>query len=110
MTTTRDDVDDEEAPAPEEVIELPIDGVLDLHGFRPGEVKQLVPDYLAECRARGLLAVRIVHGKGDGTLRRMVHAALGRLPWVRAFRLGGHGEGGWGATLVDLLPPGPDSE
>jgi DNA-nicking Smr family endonuclease len=95
---------------PDAPVALPIDGVLDLHAFRPAEVKDLVPEYLAECRARGILEVRIVHGKGQGTLRRVVHAALGRLEYVRGFRTAGHGSGGWGATLVDLLPATPDPE
>ena len=38
-------------------LQLPIDGVLDLHTFRPNEVKDLVTDYLAECRARGIPVV-----------------------------------------------------
>jgi len=101
---------DDESFDPDAPVALPIDGVLDLHGFRPKEVKDLVPEYLAECRARGILAVRIIHGKGDGTLRRIVHAALGRLPYVRGFGAAGHGSGGWGATLVDLLPGTPDGE
>lgn len=105
-----DDEDDGEPFDPEAPVALAIDGVLDLHGFRPSEVKDLVPEYLAECRARGILAVRVIHGKGDGTLRRVVHAALGRLPWVGSFTLAGHGSGGWGATLVGLLPPTPDKE
>lgn len=63
-------------------IDLPIDGILDLHTFRPRDVKELVPDYLAECRERGTLDVRIIHGKGIGALRRTVHAILSRLPEV----------------------------
>ena len=35
-----------------EPVELPIDGVLDLHTFRPADAKDLVPDYLNECRKR----------------------------------------------------------
>jgi DNA-nicking Smr family endonuclease len=86
---------------PEE-IELPIDGVLDLHAFRPADVKDLVPDYLAECRKRGIHDVRIIHGKGTGKLQRSVHAILERLPEVISFRLAGEEAGGWGATLVRL--------
>lgn len=84
---------------------LPIDGVLDLHNFSPKEVKPLVLAYLEQCRARGLASVRIVHGKGIGNLRRTVHALLERHPHVVSHRLGGHGEGSWGATLVELAPP-----
>jgi DNA-nicking Smr family endonuclease len=97
-----DDWEDEE-PFPEpEPVELPIDGVLDLHGFQPKEIKELVPDYLEACQKRGILAVRIIHGKGSGTLRRIVHSALEKHPAVIRFQLGGHGKGSWGATTVDL--------
>jgi DNA-nicking Smr family endonuclease len=83
-------------------VTLIIDGVLDLHAFRPGEVKTLIPDYLEECRKCGILHVRIVHGKGTGALRRTVHAVLDRLDMVAGYRLGDETSGSWGATLVDL--------
>lgn len=83
-------------------VQLPINGELDLHTFRPAEMKELIPAYLAECRLRGILSVRIVHGKGIGNLRRTVHAILEKLPEVAAFRLAGAETGGWGATLVEL--------
>lgn len=95
------DGDDDWEPEP---VELPIDGVLDLHTFHPKHIKELVPDYLDECRIRGILEVRIIHGKGTGTLRRIVQSILEKHPAVKSFRLGGHGSGGWGATQVDLLP------
>ena len=88
-------------------VALPIDGTLDLHAFQPREVKTLVPDYLAACRERGILRVRIVHGKGTGALRLTVHALLARLPEVVSFRTASEDGGGWGATLVELRPPQP---
>ncbi len=85
---------------------MPIDGVLDLHTFRPKDIKELVPDYLAACRAKGILRVRIVHGKGIGALRQTVHAILRKLPEVASFTLAGELSGSWGATIVSLRPPG----
>jgi len=85
--------------------ELPIDGELDLHNFSPKEVDPLVRAYIDECLARGILHLRIVHGKGIGALRRTVQAILSRHPAVESQRLGGHGEGSWGATIVKLRSP-----
>lgn len=90
-----------EAPEP---VELPIDGALDLHTFQPGEAAELVGDYLDECRTRGILKVRIIHGKGTGTLRRIVHAALDRRGDVESYGLAPD-RSGWGATLVTLSSP-----
>ncbi len=83
-------------------VEIPIDGVLDLHPFRPGEVAEVVAAYLDECVARGIADVRLIHGKGTGVQREIVHGALRRHPAVAGFRAGGAGEGGWGATVVRL--------
>jgi DNA-nicking Smr family endonuclease len=85
-------------------VEFPIDGTLDLHTFQPKDVKDLVQDYIAECREKGILQVRIIHGKGIGTLREMVHAALSRMPEVESFKLADEQAGGWGATIVILRP------
>ena len=81
-----------------EAVELPIDGTLDLHTFHPREVGDLLPEYLAACRGKGILDVRIIHGKGTGMLRETVHALLKRLPEVVLFRLAGEDAGSWGAT------------
>ncbi len=85
-----------------EPIEIAIDGTLDLHHFSPGDLKYLIPDYLSECRNKGITEIRIIHGKGKGVLRRTVHSLLANLPIVQSFRLAPEDRGGWGATLVFL--------
>ena len=88
--------------APPDPIDLPIDGVLDLHTFRPHEIKDLVPEYLQACRERDIFRVRIIHGKGIGNLRRTVHSILAKHPHVDSYALAGEAFGGWGATIVHL--------
>jgi DNA-nicking Smr family endonuclease len=83
-------------------VEMPVDGVLDLHTFSPKEVKDLVPEYIAECLRRGITEIRIIHGKGTGTLKATVHALLSKDPRVAGFNDAGLGAGGWGATSVRL--------
>lgn len=83
---------------------LPITGDLDLHTFRPADLGELIPAYLAACHERGLREIRIVHGKGTGTLRTTVHVLLQRSPLVLSYRLGDERTGSWGATLVQLRP------
>ncbi len=92
------------AESGDDAVELPIDGTLDLHAFRPEEVKDLLPTWLDACRAEGILEVRIVHGKGTGALGRTVRALLERSPAVTTFRTADESGGGWGATLATLRP------
>jgi DNA-nicking Smr family endonuclease len=92
----------EEEFCEDDPVEMPIDGTLDLHTFHPRDVKTLLPDYFQACREKGLYQVRVVHGKGTGALRRTVHSLLDGLDGVESYRLGGMGEGSWGATQVVL--------
>ena len=86
-------------------LELPIDGELDLHTFRPADVKGVVTDYLEACREKGILQVRIIHGKGVGNLRRTVHSLLAKMPEVVSYSLASEHFGSWGATIVNLRKP-----
>jgi len=92
-------------PEPGDAAAPPLTDELDLHAFRPRDCADVVAEYLAAARDAGLPRVRIVHGKGTGALRRIVHGVLDGHPAVRGYRLAGEHAGGWGATLVELHPP-----
>jgi len=87
-----------------EPIEIPIDGVLDLHTFQPKEIPDLMQDYLSLCLEKGILRVRIIHGKGHGILKARVHSLLKKNSLVIKFSDAPVESGGWGATLVELRP------
>lgn len=91
--------DDANAP-----VKIPLTDELDLHTFRPAEIADLLETYFMECRQRGLLRVRVIHGKGTGTLRATVHARLHASTQVLGFASGNETSGGWGATWVTLKP------
>ena len=92
-------MEDDHDPNAEVVLE--IEDTLDLHTFAPRDVKELVADYLDAAAAKRFAEVRIIHGKGQGTLRRIVHGVLEKHPRVAGFRLAGDASG-WGATVVSL--------
>lgn len=60
-------------------------------------------EYLNDAFMAGLPSVRIIHGKGTGTLRQAVCEELARNPLVKSFRLGEFGEGGAGVTVAELV-------
>ncbi len=86
----------------EPIHRVPIEDCVDLHAFSPKDVVSVVEEYLEEAAKRGFGQVRIVHGRGTGTQRRMIRKVLPRHPRVASFEDAPPESGGWGATLVRL--------
>ncbi len=81
---------------------LPIEDILDLHTFNPKEIQYLIEDYIDACMEKGIFSVRIIHGKGQGFLRKRVQGLLDKHPNVISFQDAPPEAGGWGATLAEL--------
>lgn len=64
---------------------LPIDGVLDLHVFRPDEIKALVEEYVRVAHEKGLREIRLIHGRGRGVQRGIVQNVLEHHTLVQEF-------------------------
>jgi len=79
-------------------VEVPITDSLDLHPFRPDEVRDVALEYLTVARDRGMRQVRLIHGRGIGMQRANVQAMLRRLEWVEDF----WDDASLGATVVIL--------
>ena len=92
----------EEVDPNQDTVAIPITGELDLHTFSPSEATRVIDAYLDACAHRGIYSIRIVHGKGIGTLRRMVLAHLSRHPAVAELKAADEMSGGWGAVWVAL--------
>jgi DNA-nicking Smr family endonuclease len=66
-------------------MQIPIEGVLDLHTFNPRDIKSVVEEYVTAAWERGLREVRLIHGRGRGVQRGIVQQALERHPLVIEF-------------------------
>lgn len=75
---------------------------LDLRGLYADEALLEVEKYLDDAYLAGLSRVYLIHGKGTGSLRAAIHRQLSGHRRVKSFRLGEHGEGGLGVTVVEL--------
>jgi dsDNA-specific endonuclease/ATPase MutS2 len=87
-----------------EPIRIPIEDVLDLHSVSPRDVIPVVEEYLSEVHRLGFRAVRIIHGRGIGVQRETVRKILERTSFVTSFTDAPAEAGGWGATIVSILP------
>jgi dsDNA-specific endonuclease/ATPase MutS2 len=81
-----------------EPVELPIEDSIDLHTFQPREIADLVEEYLYQALLKGYREVRIIHGRGIGVQRKIVHSILKNHERVLEF----HDEIDHGSTMVVL--------
>ena len=66
-------------------MEVPIEASIDLHAFRPQDVKSVVEEYVNAAHEAGLREVRLIHGRGRGVQRGIVQSALEKHPLVEGF-------------------------
>ena len=81
---------------------MPVNDEVHLRHLTVDEAMLKLDQYLNDAFVAGFYRVRVVHGKGTGTLRRLVSQQLAKHPLVRSYRPGGYGEGGAGVTVVEL--------
>ncbi|MCP9495986.1 MAG: Smr/MutS family protein [Pyrinomonadaceae bacterium MAG19_C2-C3] len=93
--------DDEAIP---EFVRLEITDAIDLHSFAPRDIPTVVAAYLEAAHGHGFRVVRIIHGKGKGVQRAVVSRVLAQTPFVASFTDAPPNSGGWGATMVRLIP------
>ena len=73
-----------------------------MRGMMPEEATEAADKYLDDAFLASLTTVTLIHGKGTGALRNVIHAQLKRHPHVKEYRLGKYGEGENGVTVVTL--------
>jgi DNA mismatch repair protein MutS2 len=82
--------------------DIPPSNELRLRQLTVDEALLKLDQYLHDSFMAGLIQVRIIHGKGTGTLRQTVRKQLARHPLVKSYRPGEYGEGGEGVTVAEL--------
>lgn len=82
--------------------EIPPANELRLRHMTLDEALPKLDQYLHDSFMDGLIQVRIIHGKGTGTMRTTVRRELKKHPLVKSYRAGGYGEGGEGVTVVEM--------
>lgn len=80
-----------------------VEDVLDLHGFFPEQIPEILDEYLRFAIEQGYREVRIIHGKGKSRLKWEVCRILKDHPNVSQFNDAPPERGGWGSTIVELF-------
>jgi DNA-nicking Smr family endonuclease len=64
---------------------VPIEHTLDLHAFAASEIRSVVEEYVNSAHEAGLREIRLIHGRGKGVQRGIVHSVLEKHPLVESF-------------------------
>jgi DNA-nicking Smr family endonuclease len=91
-----------DSPFGEQPVTVPIEDSIDLHAFSPKEIPSVVEEYIEQCTRAGIYEIRIIHGRGKGVQRQIVHSILEKHPLVLSFKDAPPEAGSWGATVAAL--------
>lgn len=81
---------------------ISVEDILDLHGFFPEQIPEMVEEFIKNAKRLNLKKLRIIHGKGRSRLKYEVHGVLRTHHQVAAFYDAPPELGHWGATIVEL--------
>ena len=82
--------------------DTPISNEVRLRQLTVDEALIKLDKYLNSAFMAGLNQIKVIHGKGTGTIRQVAREYLAQHPLVKSYRAGGYGEGGDGVTIVEL--------
>ncbi len=88
------------------MVRVPIEDALDLHAFAPGDIPSVVDEYLRAAHDAGVHQVRLIHGRGIGVQRAVVHRLLAGHTLVQDYW--DAPESHLGATVVTLRRDRPE--
>jgi dsDNA-specific endonuclease/ATPase MutS2 len=86
----------------DETFDVPITDSIDLHAFRPADIRAVVEEYLIEAHKKGFRVVRLIHGKGVGVQREIVRKVLSETDFVKNFKNAPEFSGSWGSTIAEF--------
>ena len=92
------------AQPPEGIPEsIAVTDTLDLHGFFPEQIPEIMEAFLDNAIDLGLHRLRIIHGKGKSRLKFEVYQVLKKHPRISRFYDAPPESGGWGSTIVEFV-------
>ena len=75
---------------------------INLVGSRVEDALVAMEEYLDKANASHMTNVKVIHGIGTGTLRKMLRQRLARLSYVKSFKDGDYYDGGSAVTIVEF--------